>query len=66
VCKTAQTDSQTCKDKQNVSKNIHTALTSQLLPLSANEDTHQALKFCEIVHKSERIILLANGSAKIS
>ena len=55
----------TYKDIGNISRNIHTARSSQLLPLPTDiEETHEALNVVQVQTSSKEQFLLVNDSEK--
>jgi hypothetical protein len=59
-------DTLTYKDIRNISRNMHKALSSQLLPLPTYiEETHEALSAVQVQTSSKEQFLLVNDSEKI-
>jgi hypothetical protein len=55
----------TCKDRQNIRRNIHKAPSSHLPPLPTNiEETHEALSAVQVLTSLEEQFLLVNDSEK--
>ena len=55
----------TCKDIQNIRRNIHKARSSQLPPLPTNiEETHEALSAVQVLTSLKEQFLLVNDSEK--
>jgi hypothetical protein len=56
-------DTLTYKDTQNIGRNIHTARSSQLLPLPTDiEETHEALNAIQVLTSSKELFSLVNDS----
>ena len=58
-------DTLTYTDMRNISRNMHTACSSQLLPLPTDtEETHEALIAVQVLSSSKQQLLLVNDSEK--
>ena len=58
-------DTLTYKDIGNISRNMHKARSSQLLPLPTDiEETHEALNAVQVQTSSKEQFLLVNDSGK--
>ena len=58
-------DLDTYKDITNISRDMHKARSSQLLPLPTDtEETHEPLSAVQVLTKSKEQFLLVNGSKK--